>query len=687
MSGCRPTDSWQVVDARLETNESPEPDFQGILTITFDRPFELLQPSSVGVSFTHPEVTEGVYRIENGKRNHEWQIFLLSGFSALLPRGEKPDGSRTHLEIYLDQLPIDVDLKNLRKQSSGPVAITPSPVMPAQLLGARWVDSDGSSTVNQEDLLILEWDRRVSTGDDQHLPGEAFLGPSDLIRLPVNGDRLGSPEVPARWIASDPALESSLILGSSPILTIDGVSDPSRFKYEGSSSGIGLEATSILPSEKLKTSRGAGVSAPWVVDLTGDCDPWKVSDLPSELPALEGSSLTALPGGRFLLAGGRVLGSGRNSRVVSKAWIIDPRGNHLGPISMNHPRKGHTASTLAGDDGILGTEDDLIVLFGGWDGTRVRNDAEVFFQNSSEPRFVPVSVTGTLTPRFEHNAHVMVADHEIIFVGGRLEGELNGIIEILSLKNYSESESNRVDGQAYQLGELAYPRHQHASVLFEDSENPLLFVYGGYGGSLGAPYVKFTAEFCRVLASPEAFRIRNSTRSLRRLKMNQDSTLPGPRRGLEMVAGLDSGMAENTALLIAGTRKEPTPDPFATNQAASCRTGYLLQLKDNGRGYLLLEWIPAGRLVQETLQPGVARLPGGRILIVGGRDHGGLAVMEASIFDPVTGALEKVCKSLAHDPWQDFLTQHASSTWGGAFIFGVDTKSRQSRGILFEASR
>jgi hypothetical protein len=687
MAGCRPADSWQIVSASLEVNENPESAIQGTLTIAFDRPMELLEPASTGIDFTHPGLETAVYQVENGERSHEWKVQLVSGFEPFLPRGEKPDGSRTQLAINLELLPISPAIRELGKTRSGNTAITPSPVEPARLVGARWVDSDGSSTVNQEDLLILEWDRLVATGVDRYSPGETFDGPDELIRTPVSGDRLGSAEMPARWIASESALESSLILGSSPVLTIDGVVDPSRYRYEGSSSGIALDATSILPSEKLRTSRGAGVSAPWVVDLEGECDPWQSAPLPPQLPALEGASLTALSGGRFLLAGGRVLGPTRNSRVMAEAWIIDPRGNHIGPIPMIHPRKGHSASILAGADTLPGTEDDIVILVGGWDGTRVRNDAEVLPLKSGEPKFIPLEITGNMTPRFEHDAHVITSADEVVLVGGRLEGELNGIIEVLALDPVTASDSGKISARAFQVGELAYPRHQHASVLFEDAEDPLLFVYGGYGGSLGAPYVKFTAEFCRVLSSPEAFRLRRNTRSLRRLKLNPDSSLPGPRRGLKMVSGLESGLAENMALLVAGTRKEPTPDPFAPNQTTSCRTGFVLHLKDNGRGYLFLEWIPAGRLVQETMHPGIARLPGGRILVVGGRDHGGLAVMEASIFDPVTGELEKVCRSLAHDPWQHLLTQHACSTWGGAFMYGVDTQSMQSRGILFEASR
>ena len=198
---------------------------------------------------------------------------------------------------------------------------------------------------------------------------------------------------------------------------------------------------------------------------------------------------------------------------MAEAWIIDSRGQHSGPIAMNHPRKGHTASVLPGPDTLSGTEDDIIVLIGGWDGTSVRNDAEALVTDSTSPRFLPLQINGNLTPRFEHNAHVIASADEIVLVGGRLEGELNGVIEVVALDTRSMAESDSVPARAFQVGELAYPRHQHSSILFEDSEDPLLFVYGGYGGSLGAPYVKFTAEYCRVLSSPECPRHIDTSKS------------------------------------------------------------------------------------------------------------------------------------------------------------------------------
>ena len=179
--GCRPSDTWQIIDSRLEVSENPDSENQGTLTITFDRPMKLLESSSTGITFTHPGLDSASYRVESGDRPHEWKVILLSGFDSFLPRGEKPDGSRTRLEVDLDRLPISPDLNDQGKRKSGLTAITPSPVKPALLVGARWIDSDGSSTVNQEDLLVLEWDRQVETGIDRHPPGEAFNGPNDPV--------------------------------------------------------------------------------------------------------------------------------------------------------------------------------------------------------------------------------------------------------------------------------------------------------------------------------------------------------------------------------------------------------------------------------------------------------------------------------------------------------------------------
>ena len=60
--GCRPSDTWQIIDSRLEVSENPDSENQGTLTITFDRPMKLLESSSTGITFTHPGLDSASYR-------------------------------------------------------------------------------------------------------------------------------------------------------------------------------------------------------------------------------------------------------------------------------------------------------------------------------------------------------------------------------------------------------------------------------------------------------------------------------------------------------------------------------------------------------------------------------------------------------------------------------------------------
>lgn len=680
--GCQSDDRIKLIHARISPAETPVEECQGRIVLTFDQSLPLDTNQQINIDFPHPDFTAGEFELSSGPRDNEWTIKLLSGFEDLLPRGELPDGSRASLKLDIVQLQND-----LGSTSFPPILLTMSPQEPAALTGARWVDTDGSSTVNKEDLLILEWDRYVSVEPGDNSIGVTTPGPRDLVQLAVKGDRLGTADDPEVWITSGPSLESQIILGDSPILTVDGNADPDRYQFEGSSSGIALSSTSIIPSRDLITTRGAGVSSPKVIDLTGDCAPWSEISIPAEIKALEDCTLTPILFNQFLVTGGRTLRRSGVSSVVNEAWIIDPLGDHQGPFFMNHPRKGHTATRIAGPDQLPDNMDDMVLIHGGWDGNKVRSDSELFRIGINGPEFIPLENATSTTPRFEHTSHVLNDGQSVLLVGGRLEGQLNGILELLKIDFDSETEANVPTLRTEQIGELGFPRHQHASLLFKDTENPLLFVYGGYGGSLGAPYVNFTAEHCRVLSAPEVFRIQKGTEIARPLLLNSDADLPGPRRGLVMMSWKHSEIPGHSALLTSGTRKPPIPDPFAPLQTNSCRTGYLVELKDNGRGRIVLEWAPAGRTAVETFRPCTASLPGGRILIVGGTDSGGSPVNDATIFDPVTGNLERVCQSVDFGPKGVVITQRALPLWGGAVILGADTQNLSSRAVRFNASR
>ncbi|MGE4632255.1 MAG: hypothetical protein AAEJ47_04390 [Planctomycetota bacterium] len=683
--GCQPTSRPALISARIEGTLDDGIGNGDQIILVLDSPVTLSGHPRTGLTFTPPgTVPNRDYLVKTGSTRNELVIDIESGFEDLVVAGTSSSGTSTSISLDLGSVGLMTDDGKPLSGLIGPVDLEPPPPDPALLIDARWIDSDQSSTVNQEDLLLLRWDQPVQLSEQ--IKARELEISLNLVRLTVEGDRLGSARSPARFLDGPLSRETRILLGSAPQLTVDGVHNPVRSRYEGSSSGLAIGATSILPTNTLVTQQGVGVASSNVIDIEGECDPWQELPLPAGLPALEGHTLTHLPGGRVLVTGGRLSRPGGRYRVIADAWILDPQGEHLGPIPMHAPRRGHTATLLPGEDGILDTEDDFVLLTGGRDGSHARDDSEVLFLSSIPAEFIPVETETAPTPRFEHTAHQIGDENSLILVGGRLDDRLNGVIELLELHVTKSEEGIKALATASTLGQLKFPRHQHASLLFQDSEQPLLLIYGGFGGSLGTPHVPLTAESCRVLDAPEAFRIRTSPGYAHPLLLAPGADLPGPRRGLHMISLDDPTGQKNRALLVGGTRREATTDAFSPTHITECRTGYAVQAEDLGRGRIRLQWTPAGRLPVEMFQSSIAVIPGGRILIVGGLEKEGRPTSEAAIFDPVSGILERVCKamSIPGDDSGPLMGSRAVSLWGGAMILGTSPDHQISRAILFQ---
>lgn len=682
--GCQPTSRPDLISARIEGPFDNGVGNGDRIILVLDSPVTLNGNPRTGLVFTPAGgVSNRDYVIKAGSTRNVLLVDIESGFDDLVVNGTSSSGPSTSISLDLGSLGLTNDDGTLLSGLIGPVDLEPPPPDPALLIDARWIDSDQSSTVNQEDLLLLRWDQPVQLSD--RLRARKLEISKSLVRLTVEGDRLGSASSPAHFLDGPPSRETRILLGSTPQLTVDGVHDPGRSRFEGSPSGIAIGATTILPTDTLVTMQGAGVASPNVIDIEGDCDPWQALPLPAGIPALEGHTLTHLPSGQVLVAGGRLSRPGGRYRVVSDAWILDPQGDHLGPIPMHAPRRGHTATLLPGEDGILDTEDDFVLLMGGRDGSHARNDSEVFLLSAITKEFIPVETESEPTPRFEHTSHQIGDGNSLILVGGRLDDRLNGVIEHLEVHVTKTDEGFEAVATTSPLGQLRFPRHQHASVLFQDSEQPLLLIYGGYGGSLGTPHVPLTAENCRILAAPEAFRIRTRSGDARQLLFASGADLPGPRRGLHLFPLDDPTGQGNRALLVGGTRREATTDAFSPNQITECRTGYSVRAEDLGRGRIRLLWEPAGRLPVEMFQPCIALIPGGRILIAGGLEKERRPTAEAAIFDPVSGILERICQTMLipGDDSGAIIASRAVSLWGGAMILGSSPDYQTSRAILF----
>ncbi len=682
IAGCQPSTRPDLVSARIEGSLDDGVGDEDRIVLVLDSPVSLNGKPRTGLLFTAPANSDSKsYSIHMGSSRNVLLVDIESGFEDLVLTKTADSGSPTSISLDLGLIGLSTEDGRPLSGMIGPIDLEPPPPAPANLIEARWIDSDLSSTVNQEDLLLLRWDQPIKISDQ--LRAKKLEVSQGLLRLSVEGDRLGSPSSPARILDAPPSWETRILLGSHPTLTIDGTHDPGRARYEGSPSGIAVAATTILPITTLDTLEGTGVSSPLVIDIEGDCNPWQELSLPIQLQALEGYTFTQLPDGQVLLTGGRIMRPDGGHRISADAWIIDPQGTHTGPIPMQTPRRGHTATILPGEDGIENTDDDFVILIGGWDGTKTRDDSEVMLLSNPIKEFARVE---TRTPRFEHSAHRIRDGNSILLVGGRYDDKLlNGVIQQLEIQTRLENGEFEVEAQMSELGQLKYPRHQHASILFDDSEQPLLFLYGGYGGSLGTPHVELSEENCRVLDNPEVFRIRTDAGYAKPLLLPGGADLPGPRRGLHLHPLSDITGPGNRALLVAGTRREATRNAFSPVQITECRTAYTLHAEDPGTGQIRLNWTSAGRLPLEMFQPSITGIAGGRILVGGGLEKDGRPNAESAIFDPVSGILERVCQPMtaAMEESGTPLISHAVPLWGGALILGSSPETQTCQAILF----
>jgi len=464
--GCQPTSRPELISARVEGLVEDGLGENDRIILVLDTAVELPHSPRLGLVLKGANGSEQ-YSIERGEARNVLIVEIESELDHLIsPGGTSSDG-------WLS-LSLDLGLIGLLNEDGtplhgivGPIGLDFPVPDPAILIEARWVDSDRSSTVNQEDLLVLRWDQPVQFSDA--IQERQLEISSSLIRLSVTGDQLGSSRSPARFVAGPFSNETRILLGESPSLTIDGVHENGRSNFEGSPSGIFVGGTTILPSSDLLTEQGGGVASPEVVDIEGDCAPWQELDLPAGLPALDGHTLTRLPDGKVLVAGGRSMMAGSAGRVLTSAWIIDPMGNHLGPLAMQSPRWGHCATLLPGKDELEGTADDVVLLTGGYDGTGARDDSEVLLLQTDPPEFISVESDTPSSPRFEHSAHPLDNLNTVILVAGRLDGKLNGIVEQIELQLTDTVSGIKAQSITHQVGELRFPRHQHGSILFEDS--------------------------------------------------------------------------------------------------------------------------------------------------------------------------------------------------------------------------
>ena len=106
---------------------------------------------------------------------------------------------------------------------------------------------------------------------------------------------------------------------------------------------------------------------------------------------------TPLHDGTILLAGGF-----DGERILADAALFDPRTRTITPVeSMAEARAYHTATLVAGLDGRLGSEDDVVVIAGGYNGEVLRS-VEVF--DPRDRTFTTIERAPLLQPLHRHGA-------------------------------------------------------------------------------------------------------------------------------------------------------------------------------------------------------------------------------------------------------------------------------------------
>jgi len=528
------------------------------------------------------------------------------------------------------------------------------PPDPALLDRATWEDSDRSVTVNQGDALVLSWDRPVEPS--RALRSRSLEVPEELLILPVEEDRLDDGRVRSKFeSASGAARDTRIILGSGARLTVQGEFDLDAVRFAGSPSGIAIDGTAIRPHPALHDRSGVGVASRRVVDLVGECAPFRRAPSFPHSGELTGHSATPLPDGRIIVAGGWRQSNDLNSsgrEVSDELWVFDPTApagaEWSGPRSLQMRRTLHTASYFAGADGEPDTEDDFILLLGGYNGIRPVTLVEVILPNRGGTGQPEISILQPARshplPRFRHSAHAIPGESSVVVVGGhKLYSFLNRAVERIEIGYENGLPS---DFYVHLAGTLHLSRREHASALVDTSDGWLLLVFGGYGGEDKPNIdVELAEGRCAVLAHPEVLPIDLDAADPAEIPAVAQ-LLPDPgigaRRGARIVPLREEGFPW---LLVGGTDQPHLPGDEASER---CRTVFRLDVARAGESRYELLLKPAGSLVEARHALQAVPLEDGRVLFIGGTvgfERSRLAELYNPLGDEF-GAIEPVCRDL-----------------------------------------
>lgn len=634
--------------------------------LTFSSPIELVPRRSGplhGGLIVRPTTHKlGHYRLEPGPSRTQLRVILGRGELSLVAHGSHISGDSTEVQLDFDAIAaVATVLDEVQRPLTGRskiARIAMHPHEPAVLVATRWVDVDGNYCVNQRDELLLEFDREVTISDAVKSTGNQV--PADLFLLPGSGDeRLDDGVEPSTLRQTQDSRVLAITFGSRPYLTVGGTFDPRRDGELEPPSGLAINGTVIRPHRAILDSFGNGVASHRIVDLEPkeSCQPFSiVYPYGNDGASPQGHTVTRLPGGSILVAGGGIDGP------TAECWLREASGNWLGPIVLKHPRQWHTATYYLGRDGQPETNDDAVILMGGFNGERALGSVEVVLPfarlDAGNPREIPQAYPVQprpqgMTERFFHTAHLRepLFDQNgetrarIVMVGGQLNSqELNGVIEELTVdvawpEGAQEPEIGTLELRT--LGYLLFPRAYHASALIKQERGERVLLYGGWGKQgFDEPRVQTPVHDLEALLNHA---------ELIDLADGGSQILGNglPRRHSHALELLEPVDGNPTLLLVGGTVNAPLgahpglpmPDTEKPQQAL------LLTLRDDADGRTTLDAETAGEMIVPRHNFCIAHLPNDDLLIIGGEEDG-VATDRVELYEVALQRFSPLCQGL-----------------------------------------
>ena len=632
VAGCNRASHPELVTAVFQDERTPDGNAEQeetvLVTLSQELPPELDTESFVVSLAPCEESWEG--RVERTDDPRVLRVRILTGTPSLRLEGlyGRDDGS-TGLSLDFGRGPTWIDLQ---ARASLPL-----------LERVVWDDrshAGGNLLVDRGDWLRLVFDAPV------RLSGDSLVDPARDVVLRY-GDSLGSEASPATFEEGEFDNEIRIVLGDAPNLVPGSSDDPNA-------STLSVRGTPVLPLAKIRDRRG-GLGAISRGPLTVEIGPHvrrprgrPQEEFPDGVERVE-HTVSRFQIRKALVIGGRDPETDRE--ISDNVLIYDPFASRVGaePFtqgpSLPTPLRNHTATTLDGPDGALGTLDDVVVVTGGKSGAQDIGDVTMIAPNGQgNVRVVPLAPL--FVPRAKHRT-VRSGVNRLVVDGGTCERGIVGATEILTFE-FDHAGTPKLE--AHKLYRTQ-PRSGHSLTALPPAKNGehFILIYGGYGlGNLnlkpaaygqdmeGQPQADLFSRLNtgKVLVSPLLFNTDRPSASIHFLDYldRQAYELAYLRREheAELIERLDDDTHASTVVICGGINEHPFDDlkisshlempivPGMLDFHDAVRQAVLFHFDEEAPSQSSLETLPVAPTVPARRYADAVSVPGYGVLVTGG---------------------------------------------------------------------